>query len=285
MTRPLISVIIPTHNRPTMLAEAVLSVRRQTSVSYEVIVVANGETAECREATRATTTRYGCHHIELDEANRSLARNVGIERAQGEWIALLDDDDLWCNSCKLAQQISISENTGADCVFANFIVRTSDGRDIPYRLRPPLNMTIAESFMFSYIGLGACSCAIARRAALLAIGGFDTTMRCTEDWDLWRRFAQRYRIAYLDEIVTVVRQHGGNTYGRWRCLLWEFKHWRKTIRELPHGRRHLIPRIVIAAVLRTILWVPYLCLNSVTRGYMQRLRWQIRCAAMKQTAC
>jgi glycosyltransferase involved in cell wall biosynthesis len=282
MTHPLISVVIPTHNRPAMLADAIVSVRTQTSVSYEIIVVANGETAASREASRATAVRFGYRYIELDEANRSAARNVGIERAHGEWIALLDDDDLWCNPCKLAHQILTAEKTGADCVFANFIMRTSDGRDYPYRHRPPRNRPIAEGFLLSYGGLGAGSCAIVRRAALLAIGGFDITMRCTEDWDVWRRFSQRYRIVHLDEIVSIVRHHGGNTYGRWRCLFWESKHWAKTIRELPQEQRHLIPRILLAAAIRTVLWIPYLCLNTVTGGHIHRLRWWLRSHGLRR---
>src|SRR5260370_823595 len=111
MSFPLVSVIIPTHNRPGMLAEALASVRAQTFTDYEIIVVSNGESDDMRRASRDAAS--GCVYLELDRGNVSAARNFGMERAKGEWIAILDDDDLWPPN-KLERQIAEAEATGAD---------------------------------------------------------------------------------------------------------------------------------------------------------------------------
>jgi glycosyltransferase involved in cell wall biosynthesis len=92
---PLVSVVVHTHNRPAMLAEALASVRAQTFEDYEIIVISNGESANARSASRAVAATCGARHFELDIGNASIARNCGIEHAKGEWIALLDDEDLW----------------------------------------------------------------------------------------------------------------------------------------------------------------------------------------------
>lgn len=91
---PLVSVVIPTHNRPQMLAEALGRVRAQTFTDSEILVLSNGENANMLQASRAVATAYG-RCFELAAANVSVARNFGIARPKGEWIAFLDDDDLW----------------------------------------------------------------------------------------------------------------------------------------------------------------------------------------------
>src|SRR5258708_39467781 len=91
--QPLVSIVVPTINRPKMLAEALASVRAQNFTDYEIIVVSNGENDEmCRQSREAAA---GCIYLELDHGNVSAARNAGIAQANGEWIAFLDDDDLW----------------------------------------------------------------------------------------------------------------------------------------------------------------------------------------------
>src|SRR5260221_8617571 len=102
---PLVSVVIPTHNRPDMLAEALASVRAQTFTDYEVLVVSNGEHHELRAVSRVVAHKHDCRYFELAKGAVSAARNFGVKQAKGEWIAFLDDDDLWLPN-KLEQQLS-----------------------------------------------------------------------------------------------------------------------------------------------------------------------------------
>src|SRR5262245_46128581 len=104
IAHPLVSVVIPTHNRPQFLAEAIASVRAQTFVNYEIIVVSNGESEANRRTSHALAMAQRCIYIALDKGGASIARNAGIERAAGEWIAFLDDDDLWLPE-KLGRQL------------------------------------------------------------------------------------------------------------------------------------------------------------------------------------
>src|SRR5262245_32164110 len=93
---PLVSVIIPTRNRAGLLREAVASVLgvRRVEFALEVIVVDDGADAE----TEAVVRPYQVMYVRTDGIGASAARNRGIEAAHGDYLAFLDDDDLWLPS-------------------------------------------------------------------------------------------------------------------------------------------------------------------------------------------
>jgi len=94
--RPLVSVTIPTYNRARLVVEAVESVLAQTYSRLEVIVVDDGSTDDTPQALRlfARDERFTCLR-RPENRGRSHARNVGLERAKGEYLAFLDSDDRW----------------------------------------------------------------------------------------------------------------------------------------------------------------------------------------------
>lgn len=104
---PLVTAVIPTHNRPDLVQRAIRSALNQTYANLEVIVVVDGpepETVKLLEALREPRLRV----IELQENVRcSEARNTGVRAARGEWIASLDDDDEWMPE-KIARQVEVA---------------------------------------------------------------------------------------------------------------------------------------------------------------------------------
>ena len=100
---PTVSVIIPTYNRRTYVQEAIDSVLAQTYPDYEIIVIDDGSTDGTDQVLHA---RYGdrIRYVWQENQGESAARNRGIALARGEYIALLDSDDLWLPD-KLAKQI------------------------------------------------------------------------------------------------------------------------------------------------------------------------------------
>jgi len=91
-----VSVVIPTFNRPTLLEEAVQSVLAQTSPAHEIIIVDDGSQADHRPGIRDTArlgTKIFVYHLPSTRG-ASSARNFGLEKAEGDYILFLDDDDL-----------------------------------------------------------------------------------------------------------------------------------------------------------------------------------------------
>jgi glycosyltransferase involved in cell wall biosynthesis len=217
MTKPpLVSVVIPTHNRPDMLREAIASVRAQTFTDYEIIAVCNGANPE-------DLARYAAIPdialIVTDRKGIGLALNIGIEAARGEWIAFLDDDDLW-EPNKLETQLQVACSANADVIFCDTI-NFGDRHKIVAPIRPPPALSARGAFLLANYG-GGCSATMVRRSALLAVGGFDEG-HLFADWDLWMRLSWHFKVAWADACLVRYRCHEGNASKTWWATKWHMK--------------------------------------------------------------
>lgn len=279
LAAPIVSVIIPTRNRQAMLKEAIASVHDQQSFrDYEIIIASNGE--HNPNKTRDIADRYGCRLVVLHNGNRSAARNAAIKIARGEWIAFLDDDDLWhCN--KLVLQLAFAKHSEADCVFTDFILHhvRNETKDSRYTIGPgPYeHLSVPESFMLWRTGSGGCSTVLVKRSALLAVGDFDVRMTLAEDWDMWRRLSQACQVGFLHEPLSILRTHSANGEDHalkrpLRCAYWDVYHFCKAIRNCPPELRHMIPRVIWRAAWRAF----YLCPLHIMLGPGSWVRARLR---------
>ena len=134
---PLVSVVIPTYNRSTWVIGAIESIRRQTFDNLEIIVVDDGATDDT--AGRVTAQSAEDPRVSyLYQANRgvSAARNAGLARARGEFIAFLDSDDLWLPQ-KLARQLDLLEKPDVDVVYCDFAMIDENGERLSDRPARP----------------------------------------------------------------------------------------------------------------------------------------------------
>jgi glycosyltransferase involved in cell wall biosynthesis len=237
---PLVSVIVPTHNRPEFLAEALASVRKQIFAGYEIIVVSNGESEEMRSKSQALAATNGARYFELRRGNVCAARNFGIVNAAGEWIALLDDDDIWLPR-KLERQVSEAKLTNADMIVVDYIEFNSDGQEI---LRQP---RLLEGWGYTrgysnQIFWSLPSGVLVRKSALIEAGLIDTSMRCSEDNDMWRRFSWHHKIHEVHEILLRYRQGHASMYANRRaCFRYDLWHFVKMRFDTPDELRSELP--------------------------------------------
>ena len=118
MTAPLVSVIIPTYNRAALLTEAVNSVLQQTYRNMEIIVIDDGSTDNTTEVMAGYGDRV--RYTRRPNAGVNAARNLGLKQARGEFVALLDSDDLWA-PFKLELQVRLMRQfTDVGFTFSNF---------------------------------------------------------------------------------------------------------------------------------------------------------------------
>jgi len=191
-----IAVVIPTYNRAQLALRAVESALSQDPAPAEVIVVDDGSTDETPEVLGG---HPGIRYLRQDNAGLSAARNHGIRAAQSEWIALLDDDDRFLPG-KLAQDLAIiARHPDTDLVYGNGRRVSPDGRDLGLCLRnhrepaDPLRALLLDNFVL-------VQTVTVRRTLLLDVGLFDTSLRVSEDIDMWVRLAlrgARFRFAPL----------------------------------------------------------------------------------------
>lgn len=234
---PRVSVIIPTRDRPGLLAEAILSVRAQTVTDHEVIVVVNGP--DNPATPHVLEAAAGCKIVRIETAGIAIALNAGIAAARGEWLAFLDDDDLW-EPNRLEAALKTAEETHADLIFCDFVIFNENGGTPAPKLRPPPGISTREALTLrSYSG---CSAAFARRSAVLAVGGFDNAM-AGPDWDLWMRLAWRFKVAWTDEHLVWLRQHSRNTSHHLSWVSTSLAIQRKALRTMPRDLAYMRPRV------------------------------------------
>ena len=202
-SEPLVSVITPAYNVAWCIARAVDSVLAQDFRAWELIVVNDGST----DGTRARLEGYGGAITVVNQDNRgmSAARNAGIRRARGTYVAFLDADDWWLPA-KLSRQVDLMQNR-PEVGFSSTTVRVEDGEGRLLNLwRCPNGSTeiLATLFAQNAAIAGGCSAVMVRRDLLDRVGLFDESLRGFEDPDLWMRLAAVSGYACIDETLAVI---------------------------------------------------------------------------------
>jgi glycosyltransferase involved in cell wall biosynthesis len=234
---PLVSVVIPTHNRPHAVDRLRQKVRAQTFTDYEIIVVSNGERTDPSSRSVAAGC---CRYFQLAEANHSRARNVGVEHAQGEWIAFLDDDDLWLPH-KLEQQLEAARLTNVDMVACDYVEFFPDGNEIVRRPRLVNGWDYTRNLNHLF-WWAAPAAVMVRKSALTDVGGWDTHLWYGEDGDLWRRISWQHKIHQMDDVLVRVRKGHPSLMQHVRTrLLYDIAHYFKMRHDTPAELRATLP--------------------------------------------
>jgi glycosyltransferase involved in cell wall biosynthesis len=200
---PTVTVVIPTHNRRELLLNALMSALGQAGVALEVIVVDDGSSDGTAEMLASLTDRRARVVRHETAQGVSAARNRGIAEARGEWIAFLDDDDLWAAN-KLWLQLEAASKTGRRWVYVghvnmNLANRVTGGG-------PPLPPDeVLRQLPQSDVVPGGCSGVIATRRILEEVGLFDPQLQPLADWDLWLRLARVGTPAWVSRPLVAYR--------------------------------------------------------------------------------
>ena len=215
---PTISVIIPAYNAAPYIGETLDSVFGQTSTDYEVIVINDGspDTAELERVLE--TYLHRITYLKQENLGASAARNAGLRKARGEFVAFLDADDVWLPSY-LRDQLAFIEQQGCDMVCADamhFGGSPFDGRTYMDVLMAdaPSNGEVTFKGLISGKQSLITSGVVARREAIFKVGLFDEALRNSQDFDLWLRLARNgSRLAYQRKLLLHYRYHAKSLSG------------------------------------------------------------------------
>ncbi len=200
---PLVSVIIPTHNRAKVIGRAVDSVLRQSFRDFELLVVDDGS----KDATAEALSRYGSEIRVIQQTNRgvSAARNRGIMESDGGLVAFLDSDDEWLPD-KLATQVALYDKMRPD-----FVCHTEEVWERNGKIVNPKAKHAKQGGRFFERALELClispSSVMLSRDLLNEIGLFDESLPAAEDYDLWLRITAFYEVVFVSTPLVV--KHGG----------------------------------------------------------------------------
>jgi hypothetical protein len=212
----LVSVVIPAFNAAGTIRETIVSVLNQTHRNTEIIVVDDGskdQTGEVVASFMRSDARI--RYLRQSNAGVAAARNLGIAKAQGDFIATLDADDLWYPT-KLTRQLERFQTStpGTALVYAWCCWVNESGEIVGCAPPSRLEGNILAQMCLGNVVISGSN-ALIKRDALIARGGFDETLRSRgaqgcEDWKLYTRVAQRYEIAMVPEYLVGYRMSPGS---------------------------------------------------------------------------
>jgi glycosyltransferase involved in cell wall biosynthesis len=222
-----ISVVIPVFNRANMISKALNSVLSQSRKADEIIVIDDCSTDDTKEVLKM----YNSVKIIRQETNRGVAaaRNAGISAAKYEWIAFLDSDDIWKKN-KLDQNEHYFKMNPAFRIFQNQEVWIRKGRFA----NPKKKHIKHEGWIFKQC-LPLCiispSAVLVHKEVFNKVGLFDETFPVCEDYDLWLRVTQHFRVG-LDPSETTIKYggHADQLSQKYEALdLWRIRSMQKQL--------------------------------------------------------
>lgn len=202
---PVVSVIIPTHNRAHLVGRAIKSVLAQTYKNFEFIIVDDASTDNTEKVIKGFNDeriRYVCH-----KKNKGAAatRNTGIKMARGTYIAHVDDDDEWL-STKLDKQVKRFKEVSAKVglIYSGLEVKGSDGKVIR-KYYPEFRGKVKTRLLLGTI-LGSPTPLI-RKECFKKVGLFDESLKSCQDWDMWKRISEHYEFDFVPEVLARTYLH------------------------------------------------------------------------------
>ncbi|MCY4062101.1 MAG: glycosyltransferase [Chloroflexi bacterium] len=217
MTRkpaPLVSVVMPVYNSEMYVAEAIESILGQTFADFEFIIVDDDSQDRSLEIIREYEKRDARLHCLRHDRNRgvSCARNRGIDDAGGDFVALMDSDDVSLPTRLEKQLHFLQQNPEIGAVGVRSKIVNHDMNTL-LRVRggPPMHAAIVVSLFLGAVSMVTGSLMI-RRLPLRMVGGFEADFRYGEECDVYVRLLSQtqIRFANLSEILYVQRIHDSN---------------------------------------------------------------------------
>ena len=212
-----VSVIIPTYNRKNELIQSIKTVMDQTyKGNIEIIIV-----DDSKDSLKSIIQKEFSKNLKnknriinyIHKAKKEgapLARNLGIKESNGDYIAFLDDDDIWVAE-KIEKQVALIEKYND---VALVICYSLDKRFGHERIGKPPEIITHEMVLKSF-NLSSSSSYLVRKSALEDVGGFDISLPSAQEYDLAIRLSKKYKIRCIPEVLMIQNETKGQISENW----------------------------------------------------------------------
>ncbi|MDO9170989.1 MAG: glycosyltransferase [bacterium] len=254
---PLVSVITATYNMGHYLRETVDSILAQTHDRLELIIVDDGSTDDTWKVLEEYAADPRVKIVRQANAGQTAAKNRGLREASGQFVGFCDADDRWLPE-KLARQLPHFENAPSlGVVYTDFTCIDGEGRPTPApRMECFSGRITSQLLVDNFVNFPS---ALARREAIEKVGGFDTSLSMSIDYNLWLRISVDWDFRYLPETLVEYR-------------LWEGQMSHRTGERLDNAFRMMTRFLAehpgcVSPAARRYAW---------THSYVTRGRWHAR---------
>jgi glycosyltransferase involved in cell wall biosynthesis len=218
---PVVSIIMPTFNRPKYLRAAIGSVLDQSFRDWELLIADDGSGAETRDYLRTLEDPPRIKVFWLSHSgNPGAVRNAALREANGEYVAFLDSDDVWMPE-KLQLQIESLRSHGVrEWSYTAFTLVDGSGSPLTgdrARRCPAVDGWILDP-LIKEEAFVVQSSVVVRRELIQRVGGYDDNLPVCEDYELGVRLAQHSEIDFIDAPLVHLRRHKEHSFDDIACL-------------------------------------------------------------------
>ena len=237
MSEPVVSVVIPAYGHADYIGDAIRSVLDQTTnAAIEIIVINDGSPDNTAAAVQPFVKAGQIRYFEQHNSGQATARNRGIAESYGEFLQLLDDDDVLTPG-KIERQLQLfAQHADAVCVYGAYQRVDANLQPLPDQTKHEMPSGNVYNAMREACKMLSPGQALFRRSAIEQVGGLDETVWGSDDWDLYIRLAKLGPFVFDGEVGLHYRWHGGNASGS------AVRHARNHLKVV---RRHLWPNLAL----------------------------------------
>lgn len=205
---PFFSIVIPLYNKSKYIQTTLNSILSQTFMDYEIVVVNDGSTDDSLDIVN----KYDSSKVRIfTQVNQgvSIARNLGIKKSKGQWIAFIDADDIWDEKYLEKAFNTIKSFPKAEILGMNYKV-DSESRSQESGRDPDIGPN--SGYIYNYFKLCLSrylfnsSSVIVKRECFDIVGYFSTILKEAEDLEMWYRLIKQFTLCYNSEILSFYRK-------------------------------------------------------------------------------
>jgi glycosyltransferase involved in cell wall biosynthesis len=230
--KPIISIVIPTHNCLEYLPKAIQSIFDQRLNYIEILVIDdNSSDGTWQWLQEQKEIHPQIRPYRLRGVGSARARNFALKRAKAEYIAFLDADDYWHENKLIKQYRFHRDNPNIVLSFTNYHHTTPEHVDLGdcFQYWPHFKKLVKDDNEFHFLdkptekiyseNVIGTSCVMIKRKTYELLGGFDNKLKSAEDWDLWLRFSKFGKVGFCnEELMEYLVRPGSKTSNRLRRL-------------------------------------------------------------------
>ncbi len=199
---PKFSVVISVFNKADFIEATLESVLAQRVRDFEVVILNDGSTDASEQCIQPFLTDPRCRYYSEENKGAAAGRNFVIQKAKGQYIALLDADDLW-KPDYLEEQLRLIEKYPSQKVFATNSEVIDKGKTTPrqYSIPLPEEDTVVDFFEASYLeAILHSSTTVIKREVFDEVGFYNPTIKSGQDTDLYVRIGLKYKVVFSPKI-------------------------------------------------------------------------------------
>jgi len=203
---PLVSIVMPTHNRSLLLRRAVSSILEQTFTNFELIIVDDCSDDDTEHQVSTVDDHRIIYLKSESRVGAAAARNIAIKSARGRYIAFLDSDDEYLHN-KLELQVNKFEEAPANIgiIYCGYYIAYESNHY--YEVVPPEYKGNLFDILLKHNRIGSPT-PLVRKECFNSCGLFDESLPSCQDWDMWLRISTKYDFDFVNEPLAKVHNHG-----------------------------------------------------------------------------